>query len=143
MKFWDASAVIPLCLDELQTASLRKFAEEDEAIVAWWATPVECYSAFARLRREELLTTKEEEQARTVLTALTAEWTEIEPSRSVREQAGRALLLHPLRAADALQLAAALVWSRGQTTGHHFVCLDQRLREAARREGFTLLPPTP
>ncbi|MCE3222393.1 MAG: hypothetical protein K0S58_573 [Nitrospira sp.] len=143
MKFWDASALIPLCLDELPTASLRKFAEEDEAIVAWWATPVECYSAFARLRREELLTTKEEEQARTVLTALAAEWTEIEPSRAVREQAGRALLLHPLRAADALQLAAALVWSRGQTMGHHFVCLDQRLREAARREGFTLLPPVP
>lgn len=143
MKFWDASAVIPLCLDELRTASLRKVAEEDEALVAWWATPVECYSAFARLRREELLTTKEEEQARAVLTALAAEWTEIEPSRTVREQAGRALLLHPLRAADALQLAAALVWSRGQTTGHHFVCLDQRLREAARREGFTLLPPAP
>lgn len=143
MKFWDASALIPLCLDELQTASLRKLAEEDEAIAAWWATPVECYSAFARLRREDLLTTMEEEQARAVLTALAAEWTEIEPSRVVREQAGRALLLHPLRAADALQLAAALVWSRGQTTGHHFVCLDQRLREAARREGFTLLPPAP
>lgn len=59
---------------------------------------------------------------------------------SAREQAGRALLLHPLRAADALQLAAALVWSRGQVAGHHFVCLDQRFREAARREGFTVLP---
>ena len=124
MKFWDASALIPLCLDQLQTASLRKLAEEDEAIVAWWTTPVECYSAFARLRREDLLNSTEEEQARTVLTALAAEWTQIEPSRVVGEQAGRALLLHQLRAADALQLAAALVWSRGQTTGHHFVCLD-------------------
>ena len=140
MRFWDASAIIPLCLDELQTASLRRLAEEDEAIVAWWATPVECYSAFARLRREDLLTTTEEEQARAVLTVLIAEWTEIEPSRTVRDQAGRALLLHPLRAADALQLAAALVWSRGRTAGHQFVCLDQRLREAARREGFAVLP---
>jgi uncharacterized protein len=139
MKFWDASAIIPLCLDELQTASLKNLAEEDEAIVAWWATPVECYSAFARLRREEVLTTAEEDQARSVLTALAAEWTEIEPSRAVRDQAGRGLLLHPLRAADALQLAAALVWSRGQTADH-FVCLDQRLREAARREGFAVLP---
>ncbi len=140
MKFWDASAVIPLCLQESRTASLRKLAEEDEAIVAWWATPVECYSAFARLRREDLLTTTEEEQARAVLMALAAEWTEIEPSRIVREQAGRTLLLHPLRAAEALQLAAALVWSRGQVAGHHFVCLDQRLREAARRESFAVLP---
>lgn len=140
MKFWDASALIPLCLDQLQTASLRKIAEEDEAIVVWWGTPVECYSAFARLRREGLLTTMEEEQARAVLAALAAEWTEVEPSRVVREQAGRALLLHPLRAADTLQLAAALAWSRGQTAGHHFVCLDQRLREAVRREGFAVLP---
>ncbi|MBA2251932.1 MAG: hypothetical protein H0W13_04380, partial [Nitrospirales bacterium] len=51
-----------------------------------------------------------------------------------------AVLLHPLRAADSLQLAAALVWANRQAVGHHFVCLDQRLREAAHREGFVLLP---
>jgi hypothetical protein len=45
-----------------------------------------------------------------------------------------------LRAADALQLAAALVWCQGDPLQHGFVCLDQRLREAARREGFTALP---
>ena len=50
------------------------------------------------------------------------------------------LLLHPLRAADAMQLAAAIVWANGQATGHEFVCLDHRLREAAQREGFTVLP---
>ncbi len=50
MKFWDASAVILLCLQESRTGSLRKLADEDEAIVAWWATPVECYSAFGRFR---------------------------------------------------------------------------------------------
>jgi hypothetical protein len=58
----------------------------------------------------------------------------------VREQAGRVLRLHPLRVADALQLAAALVWCQGDPIHHDFVCLDQRLREAARREGFHILP---
>lgn len=140
MKFWDASAIIPLCLQEPQTTVLKKITDEDEAIVAWWSTPVECYSTFARLRREELLDSSEETYAREILMDLSAEWTEVQPSFAVRESAGRALLLHPLRAADSLQLAAALVWAKGHAAGHHFVCLDQRLREAARREGFVILP---
>ena len=110
MRFWDASALIPLCLQEQQTGLLKKLAQEDEAIVAWWGSPVECLSALARLRREDALSPAEEEQAQTVLRALMTAWTEVEPSGLVREQAGRVLRLHPLRAADALQLAAALVW---------------------------------
>jgi hypothetical protein len=50
------------------------------------------------------------------------------------------LAAHPLRAADALQLAAALVWTGEAAAGEAFVCLDERLRDAARREGFEVLP---
>ena len=42
---------------------LAKLAEEDGAMVAWCGTPVECYSAFARLRREGILDPAEEAQA--------------------------------------------------------------------------------
>ena len=140
MKFWDASALIPLCLQEQQTGPLKKLAVEDEAIVAWWGSPVECLSAFARLRREDAFSAAEEEQAQTVLRSLMVVWTEVEPSGLVREQAGRVLRLHPLQAADALQLAAALVWCQGDPDHHAFICLDPRLREAARREGFHILP---
>ncbi len=140
MKFWDASAVIPLCLIERQSKVLKKLIGEDEAIVAWWGTPVECFSALARLRREETLTEIEEEQARLLLRTLQRVWTEVEPTNVVREQAGRVVRLHPLRAADALQLAAALVWCQGDPNLHGFVCLDHRLRDAARREGFTVFP---
>lgn len=140
MKFWDASAVVPLCLREPATHRLRRVAEDDGVLVAWWGTPVECWSAFARLRRDGVLSPSGEERARGVLSRLTEAWTEIEPSREVRERAGRVLLLHPLRAADSLQLAAALLWTRGRPAGHHFVCLDERLREAAAREGFAVLP---
>lgn len=143
MKFWDASAIIPLCLEDPHTPFLKEVSRKDAAIVAWWATPVECYSAFARLRRERILSRSGEDQARQLLARLADEWTEIEPGKQVREMAGRVLLLHPLRAADALQLAAALVWTRGYAAGQHFVCLDQRLREAAHLEGFLLLPDTP
>ena len=58
----------------------------------------------------------------------------------VRVRAGRLLAAHPLRAADALQLAAALVWSDDQPQGESFVCLDERLRAAAASEGFASVP---
>jgi hypothetical protein len=45
------------------------------------------------------------------------------------------LRLHPLRAADATQLAAALEWGGSPPEGH-FVSFDQRLNAAAQREGF-------
>lgn len=140
MKFWDASAVIPLCLEEPWTSDLQAIAEEDQALVVWWGTPIECTSAFARLRREGVLRDTDEDQAGFLLERLATVWTEIQPTHAVREQAKRALRLHPLRAADALQLAAALVWTQGQPSGHAFVCLDRRLRQAAHREGFLLLP---
>lgn len=140
MKFWDASAIIPLCLEEPRTPVLRKIAERDNAVVAWWATPIECFSAFARLRREGIITRTGEDHARQVLVQLAAQWTEIQPSKEIRDRAGRLLLLHPLRAADSLQLAAALAWASDHATEHHFVCLDQRLGEAARHEGLTLVP---
>ena len=143
MRFWDSSAILPLCLTERETAALRRILDEDESIAAWWGTPVECFSAFARLRREKLLTTAEESRAREFLSILAASWTEIQPTQRVRDGAARALLLHPLRAADSLQLSAALLWAHGDTTGCHFVCLDQGLRQAARREGFVVLPEQP
>lgn len=141
MKFWDSSAVFTLCVQEPRSAPMKAIMEEDGAIVMWWSTPVECYSALARLRREGILNRDGEDRARRVVDRLSAEWTEIEPSREVRETAARVVLFHPLRAADALQLAAALVWANGRPSGHEFVCLDQRLREAASREGFQMLPP--
>jgi len=140
MKFWDASAIIPLCVSEPRTPLLKRLVQEDRAIVAWWMTPIECFSAFARLRREGVLTRADEDQARRVLTRLGAAWTEVEPSREIRDRASRILLLHPLRAADSLQLAAALTWAHGNPAEHHVVCLDHRLRDVAQQESFRVLP---
>lgn len=50
----------------------------------------------------------EESQALSLLTALAAIWTEIQPAERVRNGARRLLRVHPLRAANAMQLAAAL-----------------------------------
>lgn len=140
MMFWDSSAIIPLCIDEPKSQAMHDMVRSDVAIVAWWGSPIECQSAFARLCRENFLNPKEEEQVRKILSLLSATWTEIEPSQDIRDTAGRLLRVHPLRAADSLQLAAALVWSGKNPQRHQFVCLDNRLRDAARKEGFILVP---
>jgi hypothetical protein len=140
MKFWDASAIIPLCLTEPWSAFLMQILAEDSLMIVWWGSMVECWSAFARLRREGLFDTRDEAQARAILARLATAWTEVLPSQVVRDHAARTLQFYPLRAADALQLAAALVWVQSQPIGQPFVCLDHRLRAAAQREGFLLIP---
>ncbi len=140
MKFRDTSALLPLCLKEPQTEKVQDLVHQDGNLVAWWGALIEGYSALARLRREQILTGEEELQSRQWLLRLSSQWTEVRPSNLVRDQASRVLLLHPLRVADALQLAAALVWAGSQIPSLEFVCLDQRLREAASREGFQVIP---
>ena len=139
MRFWDTSAIIPLCVKEEHTLEMTRLAKEDGELVVWWGTVVECYSAFARLRQEGIIDVAGENRLRDHIEHLAREWTEITPGQEVREQAGRLLRLHSLRASDSLQLAAALIWANHNPRGHYFICLDNRLREAARREGFTLL----
>jgi predicted nucleic acid-binding protein len=118
---------------------MRVLLRGDSGMVVWWASLVECWSAFARLRREGVVDLAGEEAARAVLERLRRSWVEIHPGEEVRARAGRLLRTHPLRAADALQLSAALVWA-GSPPSSQFVSLDQHLREAALLEGLTPLP---
>jgi len=140
MKFWDSSAIIPLCVKEPLTDMMLELARDDADSAVWWGSSIECCSSFARLRRDSIITAAQEDLLRDLLLRMQGHWTEIEPTDEVRSHARRLLLRHPLRAADAMQLAAALVWADGNPEQHGFVCLDQRLREAARSEGFMLFP---
>ncbi len=140
MKFWDTSAVIPLLVDESASATLKSLLREDREMVVWWTTRVESISALVRRSREGLAGAEGEERTRTVLKDLAHGWLEVQPTVRLRSLAERILAVHPLKAADALQLAAALRWCEGESEGRGFVCLDGRLREAARKEGFSLLP---
>ena len=70
---------------------------------------------------------------------LTANWMEVRPVQRVRDRALRLLRIHPLRSADALQLAAALVAAGDDPRRQDFVCSDVRLAAAAKREGFAVL----
>ena len=140
MRFWDASAVVPLLVDHTTTPAVFALQREDPEAAVWWGTRVECVSAIVRRVRTGELPKSREAQALTDLRDFVETAVEVEPTDDVRDRAVRLLETHPLRAADALQLAAALVWARERTAGVGFVCLDDRLRQAAAREGYAVLP---
>jgi hypothetical protein len=108
--------------------------------VVWWGTPIECGSAIARREREIALSAAAANSAFERLRALQPSWAEVNPSAKVRDTALRLLRTHPLRASDSLQLAAAIVAAEDQPASLGFVCLDERLRTAAQREGFVVTP---
>lgn len=139
MRFWDASALVPLLIHEPTTPALRSLLESDQGMAVWWGTEVECASAIARTEREGNLEQSDVRAAFEHLDELRDAWHEIEPNESLRTTARRLLRTHPLRAADALQLSAALIASEGQPRSQEFVSLDDRLIDAARPEGLSVV----
>ena len=140
MKFWDSSAIVPGFILEARTEEIRALQAADSEVWVWWATRPECLGAIVRLAREGRLSSAQVEGVRTNLRQFFAVTREVTPSEPLRLRAERLLAVHSLRTADALQLAAALAWSREHPTGYDFVSLDRRLREAAQKEGFTVAP---
>ena len=136
MRFWDTSAILPLIVLEAQSKELTKLFASDRQIVVWWGSSIEVVSALSRLEREGSLS--ENHKAHAILDRLEAGWNEVNPSDSLRQIARRLLRVHVLRAADSLQLAAAMIASDSKPQTLAFVCRDERLSQAARREGFSV-----
>ena len=139
MRFWDSSALVSLVVKETSTTTARRLLDEDGGITVWWATLVECASAISRRERlgADQISIAE---ASHDLNALAVGWIEIPPTERLRALALRVIRTHDLSAADALQLAAAMIASEEQPATLDLVTLDDRLASAARREGFRVLP---
>jgi predicted nucleic acid-binding protein len=136
--FWDASALVPLCVHEAASRSaqsqLRKLAP-----VVWWGSLVEVHSAICRLHREKQITDVGKQGAMARLRLLGRGWREILPGDQLRELALHLLDDYFLRAADSLQLAASLIWCEQRPSRRSFLCGDQRLSHAARSVGFSVI----
>ena len=139
MRYWDSSALVPLLIPETQTHLCRRLLEQDPDMLVWMFSPTEILSAIHRKSRLEGLTPAILNAAKRNLLDLQEGWFEIIQWETVREKANRLLAVHSLRAADALQLAAALVAFEDKSSGEEFVTFDQALAEAASREGFKVL----
>ncbi len=133
--FWDTSALVPLCVRQGITPRALALYKSYEVVV-WWATPVEIASALARLVRMRQIDSADCAKARKLAKSLADSWSVIQPSHTLRAQAARLVDRYDLRAADCLQLAAALEWCEGIAQGRVFLTADQKLRAAARLSGF-------
>jgi predicted nucleic acid-binding protein len=136
--FWDTSALVPLCVQQQPSSAVRQMLEQHE-IAVWWATPVEMRSALERLFRMGHLTATEHAAAGVRLKKLRHAWRELQPSEALRAQAEAFLMSYPLKAADALQIAAAWTWCAGDAPSCAFISGDLLLLEAARQVGFQIV----
>jgi predicted nucleic acid-binding protein len=139
VRFWDSSALVPLLVAEETSEALQALFQDDQEVAAWWGTEVECASAVARLERMGQLTPEETSEVFQQLQALAQVWHLIDPVETVRVSAKRFLRVHDIRAADALQLAAAFLAAEGRPASLEVFCLDDRLVTAFRREGFKVI----
>ena len=136
--FWDSSALVPLCVYEATSRKAQAQLRKSMPVV-WWGSLVEVHSAISRLHGQGSLNCVEKQGALSRLAMLGRSWKEILPGDPLRDLATRLLDTHELRAADSLQLAAALVWCQQHPAKRIFVCADQRLSRAAEEAGFTVL----
>ena len=140
MRFWDSSALVALLVAHASSSQLRTLYASDAEAVAWTLSDVEIRSALARLERDAALSNKDYQEAVSRAEALWKTLHVVSLVDTVKNRAKRLLGVHLLRSADALQLGAALTVTLDDPLGVEFVCLDERLTDAARREGFVLLP---
>lgn len=139
MRFWDTSAIIPLFITEQRSSRVKGWYRQDSEILVWTLTRVELLSAIARRRRAELRAVAVLTAARRDLLRAWDQWSEVTAIELTRQLAERLVEAHSLRAADALQLGAALVAAESDPTSFEFVTLDRNLGDAAEREGFSVL----
>lgn len=138
MSFWDSSALVPLCTNEPRSVLAGRLWKQFPQKFVWWETSVEICSALARLERENLITLQKRLNAEKRLGILEKVWTEIQPTKRIRELARTFPAQYKMKAADSLQLAAALVWCKEQTKGKEFISGDEKLIKVAEIVGFTV-----
>jgi predicted nucleic acid-binding protein len=140
MRFWDSSALVAIAMDEKATKSVRDLSREDPELVVWILSEVEITSALWRRRRGNELTEVVRAEAQRQMDLTLSNALTVADVSAVVRRARRLLAAYTLRAADALQLAAALLACEDDPDRFPIVTIDDRLTEAAIREGFIVLP---
>ncbi len=139
MRFWDSSALVPLLIEEPGTALATQWLRRDPEVAVWGLTRLELSAAIERRTRQGRVSAPLRRTALDRLERLTASAREVVDLLAVRQLAVRLLSRHPLRAADAAQLAAALLVAEDDPSSLAMACFDRPLAEAAEREGLRVL----
>ena len=141
MKYWDSSALVPLLVEEPTSDELRKLLEKDDQILTWSWTRAEVVSAIERRCRENSDSRARRRNTLAEFISFVRSWYEFSEMHLIQSRALELLAHHPLRAADAGHLATALLCRERSRLLLDFVCLDNRLSQAAAREGFHVVSP--
>ena len=136
MRYWDASALVPLLVAERDTELVRSWLSDDDRIVTWVWTRTEIVGAVERRTREGSLSRSQRREVLQRLDAFAQSWDEVADVLAVRSRANALLARHPLRAADAGHLGAAVLVQEQIAGVLDFVCLDRRLSSAAELESL-------
>lgn len=139
MKYWDASALVPLLVNESRSRDAKSLLVQDSDIVTWTLSHVEVVSAIERRARDGAVSSSGRINLIGKAHRMFQGIHQVEDVVRVRNGCFSLVARYPLRSADAQQLSAALVLANGQPQGVDFVCFDERLADAASREGFVVL----
>lgn len=139
MKFWDTSALVPLIVDEPTTPAMRRHLSEDRDVVVWMLTSAELLSTLGRLGRMAPELADLLPGTRLDAMDLFKRWAAVTAVDEVKRRAERLVGVHPLSAADAMQLGAAILASGDRPETLDFVTLDQPLARCAQLEGFRVI----
>ena len=120
----------PLARDALATA---------EAIAASDLTLLECDRALIRGVATGEVGAAEAARARALLNRAAAHWNLLRIDSEVVDRARRPFPAEPLRALDAIHLASALTVA-AHVPDLALLSFDRRIRRAARRLGFSIVP---
>jgi predicted nucleic acid-binding protein len=139
VRFWDASAVLPLIIEESGTELVRSWLRDDSNMVLWGLSRLELASAVERRFREGSLSASQRAAALLRAERIANDAHEVTDLLAVRVRGLPLLARHPLRAADAAQLGAALLVADPDPSSLSFAVLDRLLAHAAVREGLRVL----
>jgi uncharacterized protein with PIN domain len=140
MRFWDSSAIVPLVVSEPESEYCLKALTEDQDMLVWCLSYLEVLSALSRRLREDVIDNSTFQEAKRRTKLILERAYEVKAITQVRSRAARLLEVHPLRAADACQLAASMVATQEDPDRVFMICFDRRLEAAARKEGFHVNP---
>lgn len=137
MRYYDTSALVKQYLQEAGSKLVLELLKSGEKVYTASLTYAEGHAAFSRRTREGRLT---RQTARRLALRFDKDWESYDVvilGEDVLRLARQMLYRHPLRSADAIHLASALLLARTSPTARwSFVCADGRLCDAAKAEGF-------
>ena len=136
--FWDTSAIVPTLVFQNSSKSANTLLRKHKKLVLAWITRIEIYSAPSRLARQGVLNNKNYTIAVERFNWIEKNRIEVFPSETLRALSIDLLQQYELRAADAMQLASALIWCNEKPNNKPFITFDEQLALAASKAGFAV-----